>query len=296
MTIAELIDKYIDEVTITMSQNTVRNYERCIRPLADICGDEQLKREHIVEYMRRCKASGNSANTIRSKMACVRAFETWLVDNGAIPNRISGNVKLPQPEYHIADRLTKEEASLMIHGERPRYAHNDTRNRAILELALVTASRVSAICDLTTNDVDFEKKTITFRHTKRNKELVMPMTESLCDALEDYIENYRPKGENVSDALFVGTQVDKNGNYTKLTRQSMDLICRRYTANVCGRPLSMHDLRHTSASIQIDSGLLSIDEISKNLGHSSVATTQRYAQRLNDRSRRTATIEIFKGL
>ena len=296
--IERIIQKYLNEFAVTATPATAQGYTTTLNMFANICGEELPNREHTIQFMQTAKDNGNCANTIRLKMAILRSFEKWALSTKQVAEPFTNDVKLPRPEYRVADRMTYAEASSMIHSDKPKGVSrkNHIRNIAILEMALVTASRVSALCNIRMEDVDLEKKTVRLLHTKNNKELEMPLTDELCATLTDYIENFRPQSENDSGYLFLASEPHSDGTYGKLTRQAVYNIVKTYTKHACGKALSPHKLRHTSASLQLESGLLSIDEISANLGHSSVATTQRYAHRLNDTNRKTATAEIFRGL
>ena len=290
-----IVNKYLNEMSVSLAPATVSNYRSVLSAFAAFCG-EQADRDKLIESIQSMRESGNSNNTIRTKLTVIKGFTQWATSNGYIAHDYAESMKLPNAEYHVADRMDKDEVSTMLHMAAPKYTHNFERNRAIMELAIVTASRVSAICELKRSDIDLDRRTVRFRHTKRNKELEMPMTEDLALALKRYIDFERPEELTDDDYLFVGERPREDGRYYPLSRQQLYNISKTYTQAACGRALSPHKLRHTSASLQIESGKLSIDEVSKNLGHSSVATTQRYAQRLNDAPRKSATVSVFEGL
>lgn len=292
----DVMNKYLSEVEIVLAENTAKYYRSILTEFARLCNNEQADRDKVVQYMRTLKERGNSNNSIRVKINVVKTFVKWATDNGCYDTDFAAGVPLPGPEYKTADRMTKSEVKTLLHMDAKKGAHQVLRNKAIMELAIVTASRVSAICALTRDDVDLVNKTVTFRHTKRNKELVMPLTNSLCKTLTDYIYHARPKELTDKDPLFTGEHRAKDGTYKAMSRNAVYLICKALTEQACGRALSPHKLRHTSASLQIESGKLTIDEISQNLGHSSVTTTQRYAKRLNDTPRKTATVAVFEEL
>lgn len=295
MTTYEVVNKYIDEAEILLAKSTAKTYQSILTEFARTCGERQPDRSIVIEHIKKLKERGNSNNTIRSKLTAIKIFVRWATENEYYEHDFAGGVPLPSPEYHIAERMTKDEVHEMLRMEAPKHSHNVERDKALIELAIVTASRVSAITQLKRSDVDLVNKTVRFRHTKRNKELVLPLTDALCDALKSYIDHVRPKELTDNDYLFVGERKIA-GAYKPLTRQAIFNISKRYTEAACGKALSPHKLRHTSASLQLESGLLSMDEISKNLGHSSISTTQRYAQRLNDNGRRAATVAVFEGL
>lgn len=292
----EIMEQYLAEMEIVLADNSVKLYRSALNGFMAVAGAEQPpNRQTLMRYIKGMKDKGTSNNSIRTMASIIKSFTHWAVAQGYYSADFTANIKLPAAEHHVTDRMTHDEAKMLLKMDAPRYTHNALRNKTMIELALVTASRVSALCALRRNDIDLDAKTVTLRHTKRNKELIMPLTDHLAEMLEQYITLVRPSDLGDDDYLFVGERKDENGNWRPLTRQAVSCITKRYTQAACGRALSPHKLRHTSASIQIDAGL-SIEDISKNLGHSSVATTQRYAQKLNDGARRAATVAVFENL
>lgn len=291
----EIAEQYIAEMEIALAANTVRMYRGVVNSFVASCGAEEPNRAALMAWIKALKSRGVSNNSIRTMASIVKSFVGWAVANGYYTADFTHGVKLPSPEYHVTERMTHDEAKILLNMDAPKYTHNVNRNKCMIELSLVTATRVSALCALKRDDIDLIEKTVTFRHTKRNKELVMPLTDHLCSMLREYIENIRPSDLTGDGPLFVGERKDADGHWKPLTRQAVSSITKQYTQKACGRALSPHKLRHTSASIQIDAGL-SIEDICKNLGHSSVGTTQRYAQKLNDNGRRAATVAVFENL
>ena len=294
MTTYEMITTYLNEMSVSLAAGSEGFYQAVLYDFAKTC--KELNKAGVVKHIAELKDRGNNNNTIRTKLTIIKGFTRWALANGYADADYALSVKMPGAEQHISDRMNKEEVQTMLHGARPKHGHNAIRNKAIMELAIVTASRVSAICQLKLSDIDFENKTVRLTHTKRNKDIELAITDSLCANIRDYVENERPAELGADDYLFIGERKDDHGNYRPLSRQQVFNISKQYTKNACGRALSPHKLRHTSATLQIESGTLTIDEISKNLGHSSIATTQRYAQRLNDKNRKTATAAVFEGL
>ena len=295
MTNYEIAELYFTEVEVALAENTVKAYRGTIGSFIVSCGDAEPNRATLMKWLKALKDRGVSNNSRRTMISAVKCFVSWGVANGYFQSDFTNNIKLPSAEYHVTERMTHEEAKLMLQLSAPKYTHNALRNKCMIELALVTATRVSALCALRRSDIDLTAQTVTFKHTKRNKELVMSLTGHLTAMLTEYIETVRPQELADDDYLFVGERKDADGHWRPLTRQAVSCITKQYTKQACGRALSPHKLRHTSASIQIDAGL-SIEDICKNLGHSSVGTTQRYAQKLNDNGRRAATVAVFENL
>jgi integrase len=111
---------------------------------------------------------------------------------------------------------------------------------------------------------DLGKRTICVERTKSGKPRIIPINSVLLDELS------RLKRENgKSEHVFIDLANDKPMNDAKTALRS---VCRK--AGIRG--VRLHDLRHTAASRIVEAGVDLVTE-SKNLGHSTIQMTMRYA-------------------
>jgi len=101
---------------------------------------------------------------------------------------------------------------------------------------------------------------------KRSKTRTIPVTDSASKAIQAYIEKYRGRK---AGCLFL-TVLRK-----KLRRQLLCVIVSDYANKAGVEGVTTHTLRHACATHLLDQGadLRLIQEV---LGHSSIASTQRY--------------------
>jgi integrase/recombinase XerD len=117
---------------------------------------------------------------------------------------------------------------------------------------------------LTVNDIDFEKKTIFVKQGKNYKDRIVPMNESICKAIENYIYNFRNLQKVNHKRLFLSTTGTLNNSLQHL--QQLTSIDKK---------LTLHILRHSIATHLLQKGM-SIESIALFLGHSSLESTQIY--------------------
>lgn len=139
--------------------------------------------------------------------------------------------------------------------------------RPVFVVALETGLRKSDLLGLNWSSVDWKAGTITVKTGKTGQEIVIPMSRTCRQALEEC--KARPiAGRNV----FV----------TEDGKPISDMTVRRYFAiakQIAGitRRLRFHDLRHTFGSTLASAGV-PLQIIAKALGHSTVRMSERYAR------------------
>ena len=127
--------------------------------------------------------------------------------------------------------------------------------------------------NLTVKDIDFDKRTIFVRQGKNYKDRIVPMNESVYKALQDYIYNFRNLQKTNHKRLFLNTTgtLNKSLQVLQETTEKQALKSKRIT---------LHILRHSIATHLLENGM-SIENISRFLGHSSLDSTQIYTHIIN---------------
>jgi integrase/recombinase XerC len=148
------------------------------------------------------------------------------------------------------------------------------RDHAVLELLYATGVRVSELCGLDTEDIDFDTRVVRVLG-KGGKERVVPFGLPAQRALETWLGTGRPAlaaavSKVDSVAVFLGVRGGRLDPRT-VRRMVHDAI-----GSVPGAAdMGPHGLRHTAATHLLEGGadLRSVQEL---LGHATLATTQLY--------------------
>ncbi|MQA93740.1 MAG: tyrosine-type recombinase/integrase [Streptosporangiales bacterium] len=145
------------------------------------------------------------------------------------------------------------------------------RDLALAEVLYGTAIRVSELCGLDIDDIDWHRRTIRVLG-KGAKERTVPIGVPAISAVEVWSQQGRPSfaGPRSGAALFLGERGGRL-NPRSARRAVHGLLARRP-----GLPdIGPHGLRHSAATHLLEGGadLRSVQEM---LGHSSLATTQIY--------------------
>jgi len=174
---------------------------------------------------------------------------------------------------------------------------NPIRDWAILHVALDAGLRVSEICDLRIRDVilDNGSASLIVRNGKGNKKRGVKIGKALRNHLEEFIMWKERSGESTAVREFIMWK-ERSGESTAvraplfvssrsgqaLTRTAIYRIFKANASHV-GIPtrFSIHSCRHTYASLLYRASKYNIRLVQKQLGHSSIQTTQIYADVLS---------------
>lgn len=230
-------------------------------------------------------ARGAARSTVSRHVAALRNFSAWAHREGLAPTDAAAALASARADQRLPRVVDQDEAAALLECARSRASADDpvsVRDWAILELIYATGIRVSEACSLTTSSVDAAALTVRVLG-KGDKERTVPFGVPARNALDQWTVRARPSLAMGTDALFVGA---KGGPIDpRVVRAMIHRMCAR--AGV--RDIAPHGLRHSAATHLLQGGadLRAVQEI---LGHSSLATTQRYthvdAGRLSDVYRR----------
>lgn len=158
--------------------------------------------------------------------------------------------------------------------------------RDFIDALYFTGGRLSEICNLTWDDVNLEKRTITLWTRKRREGNLEPRTLAMVDRLESILSaRWQAQDRHQTHVFFnpkTGVILKKNHPYV---RDMVPTLCaaagiERYTA---------HCIRHHVATRLKDSKKATVFQIKEFLGHKNISTTERYLHEL-DVDRQVASI------
>ena len=171
----------------------------------------------------------------------------------------------------LPQTLSNEEVDQLINSlGKP--GHAMRRSDAIVRCALDLGLRSAEIARLSLDDINWHNGTIILRHTKGQREDVMPLPVSMGEAIAAYLEHERPS--TTSRKIFMRLVAPRDNPVgpdavRKTIRQAYFHAGLPYTRS--------HLLRHTMANRLLASGS-SIKEVADVLRHQSLNTTLIYAK------------------
>lgn len=288
----EQVNQFLEylEVEQGYSQNTVSAYRNDLGQFLSYLqqldlarrprGWGNVTRDHIVSYMLEMKDREYASSTVARKVAAVKSFFNFQVDQGYLLRNPADELDSPKVEKHLPSAIPPEDVDRLLAapvGETP----TAYRDRALLESLYATGLRVSELVALDVSDVNVDSGTVRCVG-KGNKERVLPVYDRALEVINDYITIGRPilvKNHPDEEALFL----NRRGN--RLTRQGLWLIIKRYVDDMdIDVPVTPHTLRHSFATHMLRGGA-GLREVQQMLGHANISTTQVYTQVSNDHLR-----------
>lgn len=258
-----------------VSVNTVDSYGENLLLLKNYTNKDliSLKKEDIKDFLDNVEAT---ARTKAHYLTVFNSFYKYLVFMDKIKSNPCDGIKAPKLEKKLPTYLTNEEIAKLFNIRLTKPV--DYRNKAILEVMYATGARISEVINLELNQIDFEECIIRVVG-KGKKERIIPLDDVAIEALDNYINNYRPfliKNETRNYVF-----LNKNGE--KISRQMIFKILKNL-ANKVGitKEISPHTLRHSFASNLLNNGA-DLRVIQELLGHENLETTEIYSHLQNQK-------------
>ena len=277
--LSEQIERYLDQLRReNASEHTLRNYGADLAGFLEYLtppgGDPPPPREidllTIREWLGSLYQRKLDVVSIRRSLAAVRSLFRFMLREGVVPVDVARLVRTPKAPKKLPDVLTAEQTNNLIDQvaagklERPR----PERDLAIFELLYGCGLRISELCGLNLQDIDFQERWIRVRG-KGRKERQVPFGVKAAAAVERYLSARAP---SAGDALFL------NHRDGRLTARGARGIVKLYAAMLAGdSSIHPHSFRHAYATHLLNDGadLRAIQEL---LGHARLSTTQKYTQ------------------
>ena len=271
-----------------VSAHTVRNYGKDLEIFAAHFtkgGEvdqraEEITRLMIRQFMAEEMQRGISKATMARRLAALRGFFDYLVQEEGLPKNPARSVSAPKIPKKLPPVMTAEETNGLVDSvqsdpDGDSSADKVVRDRLIVELLYGTGLRVSELVGLNVTDIDRAERWLNIRG-KGRKERQVPFGEKAADALDRFLEvRAQLKPPSSAQALFLHRW---GGQLRRLTVRSVEGIVKKYAQEFNGDPsLHPHSLRHAFATHLLSEGadLRTIQEL---LGHANLSTTQKYTQ------------------
>lgn len=292
-TIARLSSDYLAELRARLGPNshTLRARSTDLALFLEwagarsLAGPAQVTRMALRSWIAYLHAEGYARSSMARMLSSVRSLLRYGAGLGVPVEpsvlRVSSG-KLPR---HLPEVLTEAQAETLVQmaQQSPATAlarRLALRDRALLELLYAAGLRAAEVCALRLEDLQLDRCEAYVRG-KGNKERRVLFGEPARSALRVYLEQARPRLAEATRHV----QVFVNWRGGPLTTRGVGLIVAK-RAQEAGLETANHPhaLRHSFATHLLNGGadLRTVQEL---LGHTSLATTQRYLQVADPRLR-----------
>lgn len=213
---------------------------------------------------------GISPKSVNRKIASIRSYYKFLLRRELIEKDPTARVKLLKTPKELPSFADEQELVIELDSDSFKEGFRGSQQRVIMELLYGTGIRLSELLGLKESDVNRHDNTIKVLG-KRNKERIIPISASLIQIIDDYInEKNHAFSSNPNGHLIV------NNNGGKAYPMLVYRTVKEYLNNLSSvEKKSPHTLRHTFATHLLNKGA-DLNAVKDLLGHSSLAATQVY--------------------
>lgn len=251
-----------------------------------------LQRDDFRSYLRFLGRANLSRSAVQLRFCALRSFYKFLIRRGVVEVSPIKNLALPKLERRLPKFLTARQMLDLLKtplnelARQRQNADSDVeeapflRDVAILETIYSCGLRISELCGLRADDINWNEQLIRVRG-KGKKERLVPVGAPALEAIRRYW-NGLPLARATVSTVFLANPRKRSPMYPRLVQ----LRLKRYLEIAGLDPnLTPHKLRHSYATHMLDAGadLRSVQEL---LGHAHLATTQVYTHVTTERLKR----------
>ena len=278
----EAMDSYIENGKLNqLSANTIKGYNTAKTRIISFLTDKKMDKvtsvdiEHLIAYMQNNKRY--APKTIKNTITFLSQVYEREIRIGKVQENPCNEAKMPKLKAKKVVTVPQDELSHYIDGLQAL----DLDTKVAFELALFCGMRRSEILGLREADVSLERNTVIVqktRHRVENKDIeqdtktvrsrrVLSLPSFLADDVKSLMELHNSYDFETTDYII------QNGFGEPLNPSALTSRSIRYCKHIGIEPVSIHKLRHTYASMLINSRQADIIQISTELGHSNTTTT-----------------------
>ena len=257
----DMLTAFLDAKRIEgRSDKTIEHYRYVIEKLIKKLNipTQDITIYHIRSFFMENRNRGISDSTLEGYRNVFSSYFGWLFKEKLIKENPCANIGSIKHMKKI--RVPYSEVEL----EKLKEACTTARDKAMLYFLLSTGCRISEICGLNKEDIDFQALECTVLG-KGNKERTVFIDDITAMMLKRYIAGRKDS----SDALFTGKGSDR------MTPGGVRFRLKTIAEKAGVQNVHPHRFRRTLATSLIDRGM-PIQEVASILGHDNINTTMTY--------------------
>lgn len=273
------------EIEKNRSPKTAENYHRYLKKFLEWSGVknpgditiDNIRKFRV--YLNRITKNNEpiKKNTQSYYIIALRNFLKYLAKRD-IKTLAAEKIELPKMPDREIELINFDELERLLNAPTKKKDLKNLRDKAILETLFSTGLRISELCSLNREQIDFKSGEVSIRGKGGKIRLVF-----LADNALSALKNYLNERTDPDEAVFI--RLPKNpkqiSNDLRLTPRSIERIIK-YWAVRAGivKKITPHTLRHLFATDLLRNGA-DLRSVQLLLGHSNVSTTQIYTHITN---------------
>ena len=243
------------------SEKTIYSYWRALERLSDAMKKPftEMGTYDIRFYLATEQERGLSLRSLENTRSNLSAFFQWMLNEELIDKNPLAKIKPVKYPDELRTAFSEVEIDAL------RSACRSLKERAIFEMLLSTGVRVSELSMMKVQDINFSDLSVHVIHGKGSKERMTYTTAVSIKHLLQYLNSRKETG----DSLFY------NHKHGTLETQGIRYILHAVAKRAGVENVHPHRFRRTFATGLARRGM-TVQEIQKLLGHSSIDTTMTY--------------------
>jgi integrase/recombinase XerC len=289
------LDEFVRSLT-SVAPSTVEAYGRDLRSFTawaqrlGVDDPAAIERQTLRRYLAYLATRGHARRTIARRASALRRYFGWLVRSGRLECDPTAGLSAPKGEARLPRVLRPDELRDLLGDPAHDRAVGDRtagdttgaggavalRDVALLELLYGSGLRIAEATALDVDELDLARERVVV-WGKGGKQRTVPLSTPATDSMRRWLADGRAL---LTTELSPAGAVFLNRRGRRLTpRDARRILDRR-----ASEPTHPHALRHTFATHLLDGGA-DLRVVQELLGHSDVATTQRYTHVSKERLR-----------
>lgn len=270
MKIQQAIDLFLlNKKLMGLAEKTLKDYRKSLNFLVSCTGvkDTDELTKQVFNSFVLCNMHKKPV-TLNKYIRDCRVFIYWLQAEEL--TKVNYKIHCVKSQETAPQFYSDEELQRLVEWKTPKNFY-ELRTWAMVVFALGTGCRISTICSMLTEDIDFEKNLIHIREQKNKLYSSIPMSPKLAYSLKKYlafVQCYVTKQGQFLFSTLSGEQLHPQGAYEAL---------RDYSHNRNVGTAKWHNFRRNFARNWCLAGG-DIFRLSTMLGHSDIAVTRKYVR------------------
>lgn len=289
---------------VSLSNETIRGYQICLNNFVKWLKDNNIKNPteiNLKEYVKELKDSNKyTTGTKNQYIKAVKHLFKWLDKNNLYPN-IADDIKGFRDTEKIKKDAFTEQDIIKILNDIDTNTMIGKRDKAIFLLTITGGLRASEIININIDDMEIKNSQhiVNIKGKGHNsKDDYIKIIDPVYDAIQDYLKTRDIKDKK--EPLF--TNASKRAKYLtaemqRLTKESLSQIFKKRfrQSGFDSKKLSLHSLRHSTATIFLKASDNNIYRVQQHLRHQDPKTTEVYIN-LNNKEQETAEQDIYNQI
>lgn len=181
-----------------------------------------IDKEFIEDYIKHLQDRGLSPRTVETNTKGIMVFCKFLMKEGFIE---PFTVKIPRSRVIPKDMYSQEEILILLKKPRGKYIFSELMTWCAINCLALTGMRSATLCNMKIKDIDFDNKTIFYRHTKNKQKHLVPLPTELEKVLKTYLGVRVLDDTTEEDNLIVnayGNPINSNNLYKYVAKYNKE--------------------------------------------------------------------------